>query len=328
MKTMNIGLVGVGGMGSVHYANYKEIEGCRVAAVCGGSKRAKETAEKWGLPCYPSIREMVENCDIDIVDICTPTYLHHDMVMESLDCGKDTICEKPIALSLKDAKEMLDKAEQKDCMLYIAQVLQFTKEVEILRRTVESGVYGKPLDACFERLSACPRWAQDGWLFDVNKSGLLPYDLHIHDLDVIVSIFGKPEGYSFTSCQGEDKDYPEQFRISYDYGKFHVAAEAAWFNADIPWTARWRVYFENGMLINDGSTLTAYQFGSEPKVFDTSDQVMVSTGINVQPCGWYYNELKHFLDCAREHRPSPNVGAGQLLTVMEILEDISAKWRK
>ncbi|HIR86671.1 MAG TPA: Gfo/Idh/MocA family oxidoreductase [Candidatus Limivicinus faecipullorum] len=325
---MNIGLVGVGGMGSVHYANYKEIEGCQVAAVCGGSKRAKETAEKWGLPCYPSIREMVENCDIDIVDICTPTYLHHDMVMESLDCGKDTICEKPIALSLKDAKEMLDKAEQKDCMLYIAQVLQFTKEVEILRRTVESGVYGKPLDACFERLSACPRWAQDGWLFDVNKSGLLPYDLHIHDLDVIVSIFGKPEGYSFTSCQGEDKDYPEQFRISYDYGKFHVAAEAAWFNADIPWTARWRVYFENGMLINDGSTLTAYQFGSEPKVFDTSDQVMVSTGINVPPCGWYYNELKHFLDCAREHRPSPNVGAGQLLTVMEILEDISAKWRK
>ena len=328
MKTMKIGLVGVGGMGNVHYANYKEIEGCQVAAVCGSSRRAKETAEQWGLPCYPSIREMVESCDIDIVDICTPTYLHHDMVMESLGCGKDTICEKPIALSLKDAKEMLDEAEKRGCMLYVAQVLQFTKEVEILRRTVESGAYGKPLDAYFERLSACPRWAKDGWLFDVNKSGLLPYDLHIHDLDVIVSVFGKPEGYSFTSCQGEDKDYPEQFRISYDYGSFHVGAEAAWFNADIPWTARWRVYFENGMLINDGSTLTAYQFGSEPRAFDTRDEVMVSTGINVPPCGWYYNELKHFLDCAREHRPSPNVGAGQLLTVMEILEDISAKWKK
>ena len=196
--------------------------------------------------------------------------------------------EAPLADSIKLFEEgtklsaalgkMLDKAEQKDCMLYIAQVLQFTKEVEILRRTVESGVYGKPLDACFERLSACPRWAQDGWLFDVNKSGLLPYDLHIHDLDVIVSVFGKPEGYTITSCQGEDKNYPEQIRINYDYGKLHVAAEAAWFNADIPWTARWRVYFENGMLINDGNTLTAYQFGSEPRVFDTRDEVMVSTG--------------------------------------------------
>ena len=107
-----------------------------------------------------------------------------------------------------------------------------------------------------------------------------------------------------------------------------MGAEAAWFNADIPWTARWRVYFENGMLINDGNSLTAYQFGAEPRVFDTSDEVMVSTGINVPPCGWYYNELKHFLDCARQHKPSPWVTREQLLTVMEILEGISSKWKK
>ena len=328
MKTMNIGLVGVGGMGSVHYANYQEISGCRVVAVCGSSQRTRDTADDWGVPCYPTITEMVRCADIDIVDICTPTYLHHDMVMEALSCGKHTICEKPIALSLRDAREMLDTAKKHGCQLYIAQVLQFTKEVQFLRQAMESGEYGKPLDAYFERLSACPQWAMDGWLFDVNKSGLLPYDLHIHDLDIIVSLFGKPEGYTFTSCQGADKNYPEQFRISYDYGELHVGAEAAWFNADIPWTARWRVYFENGMLINDGSTLTAYQFGKEPHIFDTADEVMVSTGINVPPCGWYYNELTHFLECVRENKPSPYVTDVQLLTVMELLEEISAKWRK
>ncbi len=328
MKTMNIGLVGVGGMGRVHYMNYLQLEGCRVAAVCGRSERVRATAKEWGVPCYDTITQMVSACPIDIVDICTPTYMHHDMVMESLKNKKDTICEKPIALNLADAREMLDEAERQDCRLYIAQVLQFTKEVRFLREAVESGEYGRVLDACFERLSACPRWAKDGWLFDVNKSGLLPYDLHIHDLDVIVSLFGKPKSYSFTSCQGEDKDYPEQFRINYEYGEFHVNAEAAWFNADIPWTARWRVYFENGMLINDGQKLTAYQFGAEPKVFDTTDEVMVSTGINVPPCGWYYNELKEFLQCAREHRDSAFVTRRQLLTVMEILEEVSAQWRK
>lgn len=328
MKTMNIGLVGVGGMGSVHYANYQQLKDCQVVAVCGSSQRTKDTAAEWCVPCYPSITEMVREAEIDIVDICTPTYMHHDMVMESLSCGKDTICEKPIALSLKDAKEMLDEAKKGNCNLYIAQVLQFTKEVQYLRDAVKSGEYGKPLDAYFERLSACPQWAMDGWLFDVKKSGLLPYDLHIHDLDIIVSLFGRPKGYTFTSCHGEDKNYPEQFRISYDYGSFHVGAEAAWFNADIPWTARWRVYFENGMLINNGSTLTAYQFGKEPKVFDTADEVTVSTGINVPPCGWYYNELGHFLDCARKHIPSPYVTEEQLLTVMELLEEISSTWRK
>ncbi len=328
MKELKIGLVGVGGMGKVHYANFREVEGCRVAAVCGSSQRARKTAEEWDIPCFDSITAMVNGCDIDVVDICTPTYMHHSMVMESLGCQKHTICEKPIALSLKDAREMLAEAEKQGVQLYIAQVLQFTKEVEILREAVQSGRYGKPLDAYFERLSACPRWAQDGWLFDVNKSGLLPYDLHIHDLDVIVSLFGKPQSYRFSSVQGADKSYPEQFRICYDYGDLQVGAEAAWFNADIPWTARWRVYFENGMLINDGNTLTAYQFDHGPVVFDTSDPVMVSTGINVPPCGWYYNELKHFCDCIRENKPSPHVSGQQLLDVMEILEGVSAKWRK
>lgn len=328
MDTLNIGLVGVGGMGRVHYLNILELEGCRVTAVCGGSRRTRETAEEWGLPCFDTVTHMVNSGLVNVVDVCTPTYTHHDLVLESLSLGVNTIVEKPIALSYADAREMLDKAEEMGVNLYVAQVLQFTKEVDFLRRAVASGEFGRPLDAYFERLSACPRWAQDGWLFDVNKSGLLPYDLHIHDLDVIVSLFGRPKDYSFTYCQGADKSYPEQFRISYDFGALHVGAEAAWFNADIPWTARWRVYFEDGMLINDGQSLKAYRFGHEPRVYDTADPVRVSTGINVPPCGWYYNELKHFADCIRENRPSPYVTREQLLTVMELLEGISATWRK
>ena len=139
-----------------------------------------------------------------------------------------------------------------------------------------------------------------------------------------MSLFGKPDSYTFTSCGGADKAYPEQFRVNYKFGDLNVVGEAAWFNADIPWTARWRVYFEDGMMINDGSTLTAYRFGHAPKVYDTTDEVMVSTGINVPPCGWYYNELVHFADCIRQGKDSPLVRAEQLLTVMEILEGINA----
>ena len=91
MKELKIGLVGVGGMGAVHFANFQEIDGCRVAAVVGSSKRAKDTAEKWGVPCFESITAMVENCDIDVVNVCTPTYTHHDLVMESLKLKKHTV---------------------------------------------------------------------------------------------------------------------------------------------------------------------------------------------------------------------------------------------
>lgn len=328
MEKIRVALVGTGGMGKVHYANYQHLPEYEVAAVCDSAPASVKLAEEWGLPHFTKIGEMLDSMAVDLVDICTPTFLHHDMVMESLAHGKNTITEKPIALSLKDAREMLDEAEKQGCLLFVAQVLQFTKEVGYLRDAVRSGIYGKPLDAYFERLSACPRWAVDGWLFDVKKSGLLPYDLHIHDLDVIVSLFGKPESFSFTSCSGPGKNYPEQFRINYNYGDLHVGGEAAWFNADIPWTARWRVYFENGMMINDGTTLKAYQFDHEPVTFDTADAVTISTGVNVPPCGWYYNELKHFAECIRANKPSPYVTREQLLTVMEILEEISAQWRK
>ncbi len=328
MEKIKVGLVGTGGMGKVHYANMQHIDDYEVVAVADSADASIEVAAQWGVPRFRTIDEMLDAVDVDLVDICTPTFLHHDLVMQSLRRGKNTITEKPIALSCAEAKEMLDEAEKQGCLLFVAQVLQFTKEVQALRAAVESGEFGKPLDAYFERLSACPRWAQGGWLFDAKKSGLLPYDLHIHDLDVIVSLFGKPKGFSFTSCAGEGKNYPEQFRVIYDYGNLHVGGEAAWFNADIPWTARWRVYFENGMMINDGTKLVAYQFGHEPKVYDTKDEVEVSTGINVPPCGWYYNELKHFAECIREHKPTPYVTREQLLTVMEILEEISAQWRK
>ncbi len=323
MKTIRIGLVGTGGMGRVHYCNIAAIEGAEVAAVCATSDSGRKTAEEWGLPCFSSITDMVRAVELDAVDICTPTFCHHDMVMESLGLGKDTIVEKPIALSTADAAEMLAEAEKQGVHLYVAQVLQFTKEVEFLRQAVESGEFGKPLDGYFERLSACPQWAMGGWLFDREKSGLLPYDLHIHDLDIIISLFGKPASFSVTESRGQGKTYPEQMRFLYTFdGGLTVGAEAAWFNAPIPFTARWRVAFENGVMVNDGTALTAYRFGEEPRVYDTQDEVMISTGINVPPCGWYYNQLKHFVECIREGKASPWVRKETLLTVMELLEEM------
>lgn len=322
---MRIGIVGAGGMGTVHRSNYQQIDGCRVAAVVGKSAQDRERAAQWGLPHYGSVGEMAAREEIDLVDVCTPTFLHKQHVMESLALGKNTIVEKPIALCRRDAEEMFDLAERKGAQLYVAQVLQFTKETETLRDLVKSGEYGKALDASFERLTACPRWAKDGWLFDRKKSGLIPFDLHIHDLDIIVSLFGKPDAVSFTCCGGPGKGFPEQYRFCYRFGALNVAAEAAWFNAEIPFTARWRVYFENAVVISDGARVTAYQFDREPRIFDTEDRVKIPTGINVPPTGWYFSELSHFTRCARRGVPSDRVSRKQVLTVLEILEAIAAK---
>ncbi|MBQ7785571.1 MAG: Gfo/Idh/MocA family oxidoreductase [Clostridia bacterium] len=318
---MNILLVGLGGMGVCHYRNYQQIEEANVIAVVGKTQSDKETAAQWNLPVYESIAQACAQETVDIVDVCTPTYLHKQLVLEAIHQGKHVITEKPIALKYADAKAMFDAAQEKGVQLYVAQVLQFTREVETLREVVRDQRYGKPLDGCFERLTACPKWSQGGWLLDKEKSGLLPFDLHIHDLDVIVSMFGKPDDVIFTECAGEGKAYSEQYRFLYVWHSgLNVCAEAAWFNAAIPFTARWRVYFERGMLVCDHNGVTGYAADGEVTHFDMTEPVKVDCGINLGVTGWFYRELSHLLECARKGEPSPLVPQKQILDVMEILD--------
>lgn len=320
---IRVAIVGIGGMGTVHFHNYQHIDGAEVVAFVDVSEKSRQKALNWGPSLYSTIDECAKSEDVDVFDICTPTFLHKQHVMQALRNHKHAITEKPIALSKKDAEEMYALADQNGKLLFVGQVLQFTKEIEILRSLVQSEEYGKPLDAHFERLSACPRWVQDSWLFDKAKSGLLPFDLHIHDLDVIVSLFGTPESFSFTSCKGRDKTYEEHYRFHYKYGDLHVCAEAAWFNADIPFTARWRIYFENAVVVNDGSQLIAYQFDQEPRLFDTQEELKIPTGINLPPTGMFHTELTHFMDCIRQDIPSDKVTREQVLTVVGLLEEIT-----
>jgi predicted dehydrogenase len=260
---------------------------------------------------------------IDVVDICTPTFLHKRQVMAALEAGRHVICEKPAALLAADARAMFALAKEKSTRLLIGHVVQYTPETKVLRGLVESGEYGRPLDAQFLRLSARPRWVKNGWLFEKEKSGLLPFDLHIHDLDLIVSLFGVPETTGFTRCGREKAGFAEHYRFMYGYKGMNVSAEAAWYNADIPFTATWRVYFEEAVVINDGQTVTAYRFDHEPRVFDTDEKIKIPTGINVPPTGMYYEELSDFLGQLRAgSAESAEAREQEIISVLEILETI------
>ncbi len=319
-KLINIGVVGAGGMGKVHIRNYAHIEGCKVIAICDPTDAGAQAGKETGAAVYADINDMLEKADVDAVDVCTPTFLHKAHVLAALNAKKHVVCEKPIALSSADAEAMLALAKKNGVCLFVAHVVQYMPETKVLRDLVKSGEYGKPLDAQFLRLSACPRWIKNGWLFDKERSGLLPFDLHIHDLDLIVSLFGAPKTTGYTSCGREGSPYKEHYRFSYGYDGLNVSAEAAWYNADIPFTATWRVYFENAVVINDGA-VTSYQFDREPRVFDTEEKLKIETGINVPPTGVYITELTDFLDKVRAGERGCD-REDEILAVMRILEGI------
>jgi predicted dehydrogenase len=232
------------------------------------------------------------------------------------------ICEKPLALSSAHVKEMYALAEEKGTPLFVGHVLQFYPATKALHAMVEDRRFGKALDAVFLRLSACPKWAAGGWLLDKAKSGLLPFDLHIHDLDLIISLFGKPESQEVFSGGREGLGYREYYRFLYHYKDLNVCAEAAWYNAEIPFTASWRVYFEKAVVIYDGAKLTAYKDEGPPEEFDIEEKIKIPTGINIPPTGVFYEELGFFLDRIRAGDKT-QYRRDEIIALIGILENIA-----
>ena len=115
--------------------------------------------------------------------------------------------------------------------------------------------YGKLLSGVMSRISTCPGWSWDGWMMDEKRSGLTPYDLHIHDLDFMVYAFGMPEvKYQYRS-KLPDQDF---ISLSYDFGEFSINSEASWYSTCYPFTAEFRFQFEDALVSNENGKMMIY----------------------------------------------------------------------
>lgn len=319
---MNTVIVGFGGMGKVHYANAKLIDGVRIVGIVGSGENDRMEAEKLSLPFFESISEACRTLEsIDVIDITTPTFLHKEHALEALSAGKDIIIEKPVALSHTDAELIFDEAAEKGARVVPAHVMRFTKEFGVFKGAVESGIYGKVLDASFSRISAMPEWS-NGWLLDKNRSGLVPFDLHIHDLDMIFALFGQPESVESYKRRSSGSSIDEYFHVSYGYDGFTVNAEAAWLRSSIPFSASWRVIFERAVMECRDGRVYSYPYGDHPVEHDVHYDMVVSTGINVPPTGWYFKELSDIYSYLAGDSKIPLIPYSDIVEELKILENL------
>ena len=130
----------------------------------------------------------------------------------------------------------------------MAQVLRFWLEYEVVKSIYDSGKYGKLLSASMRRLGGIPKWSWDDWMRDEKRSGLVPFDLHIHDLDFIVYAVGKPEKCTARRVKRPEQDY---IAATYDFGDFRISTEAAWFAGCYPFSARFLFQFEGAVVTWD-----------------------------------------------------------------------------
>ena len=210
---MRIAVVGLGFMGSTHLKAMRGLAGVELAAVCSSDER-KLSGDLTGIQGniggpgeqfdfsnvrkYSELEPLLADARVDAVDICLPTDLHEEVAVEALRSGKHVLVEKPMALDGAGADRMLNAASKAGRVLMTAQVLRFFPEYTALRQATGGGRLGSLRYAAFRRRCAAPTWS--AWLQDPARSGGGVFDLLIHDVDMCLHLFGKPDTVAAAGC--------------------------------------------------------------------------------------------------------------------------------
>ncbi|UOQ45442.1 Gfo/Idh/MocA family oxidoreductase [Halobacillus salinarum] len=189
---MKVLLIGAGTMGAVHAASYSTIKDAELVGIADFStEKAKALAEETGAQAFSSFEEAMELAgEVDVIDICLPTYLHKEFVIKAAEHADSIICEKPLARSLEEAREIIDACKTKGKRLFVGHVVRFFQEYTRIKELVAAGKVGKPGVVRTSRGGVFPVGSEN-WYADFEKSGGLVLDLLLHDFDYLRGCFGE-----------------------------------------------------------------------------------------------------------------------------------------
>jgi predicted dehydrogenase len=180
---IRVGIVGAGSMARTHARAYATIPGVTVAALMDpDSSRAAALAAAIGAPPYADLEQMLASARLDVVDCCAPTPFHRATVERAAARGCQVICEKPLALTMQDARAMIAAARDAGVALLVGQVVRFFPEYRRLSAALAAGQIGAPVSLSMLRQTAYPA-GHDGWYLDEARSGGIFLDLMVHDFD-------------------------------------------------------------------------------------------------------------------------------------------------
>lgn len=214
MQLVKVGLCAFGMSGKVFHAPFlKEHPGFFMSAVV---ERSKEDSKKKypDAEIYRSVEEMLENADIEVVVVNTPVQTHFEYVKMALDAGKNVIVEKPFTVTVSEAEELVNLAENKNLFLSVYQNRRFDRDYLQVQKVLAEGKLGnvRETEIRFDRFRTEPSGKEHKENPEQNGSGSM-HDLGSHLVDQAVQLFGFPDKLfaDVFSMKGEDfaNDYFE-----------------------------------------------------------------------------------------------------------------------
>lgn len=202
MRTLNLGIIGLGNQGKLLLQHCPYIKGINVMAVADTSERSLSYAKKLGVKeVYKDYEELLKNQQIDAVIIGLPNFLHYECAIKAAEAKKDMLLEKPLARNVEEGKGIISSVEKNGRKLMLGYSLRFDPLLKDLKNKISDGFFGDvqiaegalisngPFTARADKVGPTP---VPNWWFDKQSVGggaLL--DLGIHIIDLFTWYFGE-----------------------------------------------------------------------------------------------------------------------------------------
>ena len=196
---LRVAIVGTGGIAHEHMRSYLTLKDRAqvVALVDIIPGKARRFMEEFGLSCdtYEDHRDILPRQDIDLVDVCTPPYVHAQISINALRSGKNVVCEKPMAASLEECDAMLKARDESGKLLSIIAQNRFRKPIRDLKALLDSGIAGR---VCHAQIDSF--WWRDHCYYDLwwrgtweKEGGGCTLNHAVHHIDMLGWMMGLPQ---------------------------------------------------------------------------------------------------------------------------------------
>jgi predicted dehydrogenase len=202
---LGIGVIGCGGFGLFALQQFVQVPGVRLAGMAGTARPAAlAAAQRYGLEDVVDVERLLGLSPVDLVYISTPPFLHYEQAKSALEAGKHVICEKPLALTLVQADELVALARHKDRLLVANLMQRYNPVYDSIAQLIERRPLGEVLHGYFENYASDENLPPEHWFWDRAKSGGILVEHGVHFFDLVAGWLGPGEVVAAQISQRSD----------------------------------------------------------------------------------------------------------------------------
>ena len=270
-------VIGTGVWGRNHARVYASLNNVNLYGIVDQDEsRAKEIGKFFQTKYFTNVDDIIQNPDIDVISICTPTVTHAGIAVAALKKGKNVLVEKPMTNTISEAKELIHLAKENNVKLTIGFVERFNPAVQEAFKQVKQGTIGDVILANTRRVSRRP--------LRIGDVGVVK-DLAIHDIDIIAHLFPNSPETIYATCGSISHKFEDYANINVRYkGNRNAFIETNWLTPSV----------KRDLTITGTEGVITVQYRTQQITVENNERLIQPYLSSQEPLR---NELSAFVDC-------------------------------